>query len=468
MPGPSNPATTAVAVRTPIPILVPRTGLPHGLCGGRLDPRAGPGLAGVSTDATRAAARAPHRAQLMIRTAAAEHDDDNPSWNSEFVSRAATRILQGGPWLVGLLGMLILILRMPEAVFRAEFWAEDGLFYSEALARGPSTILEPYAGYFIFLVKLGSFLGSLLPPAYAPLMGNTTSLVAIAATAGYATSARMPWPFPRGVLIAFGVLATPIAFEIVGTLVHILWPITIALGLTALAREPLSRLGRAAENLWLCLGGATGIGVILVLPLFFNGPRRRLYIVAPLAVVQTLAALLLHGDRPGSLGADWELVPYIWVMRTMVAPLLGAGITSVLPSVVIVALGVLVVTLTAVLLLSRPLGRPELMIAILILAIPTIGITLGGERTSDLLTPWIAPRYFWPASVGFAMLIALKLWRPAAIGLLVLFVVGATFQFRIVAAPTTNWAELSRCIGTPRPCEIPVAPGEKWNVIWQP
>ena len=376
------------------------------------------------------------------------------------------------PWVpaITFIGtVLILVLRMPESLFRAEFWAEDGLFFSEALADGPSTILEPYAGYFILLVKVVAYLGSLAPPTHAPLVGNAFSIGVMAATAAYATSTRMPWPRRTRVVIALAIVTVPIGFELIGTLVHILWPITIGLALTALSREPASLLGRRLESVGLAVAALTGLGSLLMLPLFLSGPRRRLWIVGPLAILQAVSAVLLIDDRPGSVGAELSAVPYIFLLRAAVTPLIGAGLAVALPTWFVVALGFGIVAIALTLLIGVEM-RLKVLLAILLLIIPLAGILLSGEDTGGLLTPWIAPRYFWPASVGFAILIAVNLSKHTglALALMALFVVGAALEFRIDPASPTGWATKSACVGGPDPCIVPVEPGEKWSVRWEP
>lgn len=376
------------------------------------------------------------------------------------------------PWIPGLAfaaALVILILRLPEAVIRAEFWAEDGLFFSEALADGPATIVEPYAGYFIVLVKFVAYIGSLAPPSHSPLVGNAFALVLMAATAAYATSSRMPWPRSAGLVITCGIVTVPIGFEVIGTLVHVLWPLTIAMALTALSREPASERGRRIESVGLAIAGLTGLGSVLTLPLFFRGPRRRLWIVAPLAALQAASAVLLLGDRPGSVGAELSAVPYLVLLRAVVTPLIGASIAVAIPAEIIVALGLGIAALSVILVLGLD-TRIRMLLAILLLIIPLAGILLSGEDTAGLMSPWIAPRYFWPASGGFVFLIALSLAKrsPLSLALLTLFVIGSALEFRIEPASTTGWATRSACIGGPEPCVVPVEPGEKWDVRWEP
>lgn len=384
----------------------------------------------------------------------ATQSSPNPAW-------------MGSRWLLFGTAVLLLVLRMPEAVFRAEFWAEDGLFYGRALAEGVSTLGDTYAGYFILGIRAVALLETLAPPVLAPAMGNSVALIIMAAVAAFASSPRMPWDRITGVIIAIGMVLVPIGFELVGTLIHIVWPVMLWMGLVAISAEPKTPLGRAIETVGLVVAGLTGIGVVFLLPLFLRGPRRRLFAVIVTAVIQLATAALTFADRPGSVGADWPLVPFVWLQRAVVTPLLGDTISAVLPVATIVLVATLVVAIAVVLLLRSP-GPVAALIVLLTVAVPLAGIAAGGEPTADLTNTAWAPRYFWPAAAGLVILLAVNRRQWIALPVIALFVLGATLEFDIRAAPEMGWADRSACIGGVKPCEIPVAPGDKWNVRWQP
>ena len=371
------------------------------------------------------------------------------------------------PWLVFGVALVILGLRLPEAVVRAEFWAEDGLFYSDALVRGLASITDPYAGYFIIGIRGVAFLETLGPPMYAPLIGNLLSLGVMASVAAFATSRRMPWNRTTGTMIAAGIVILPIGFELVGTLVHVVWPLMLWMAFVAVSREPSTRAGRTMETVGLVAAGLTGIGGVLVSPLFLRGPRRRLVAVVGVVVVQLLAVVATFGERPGSLGAEWPLVPFIWLLRAVQTPLLGDSLTGALPLVANIIIAGLVAAVAGVLLL-RTARHVAALIFLLSFAIPVAGIVMGGEATTALANPAWAPRYFWSAGVGLVVLLALNRRHLAAVPLITLFLFGAALEFDIHPASEMGWRGQSACIGGPEPCEIPVAPGDRWNVKWQP
>ena len=370
-------------------------------------------------------------------------------------------------WVAFACAVGLLAFRMPEAILRAEFWAEDGLFYGQALSAGPLSLADTYAGYFIVGIRAIALFETIAPPRYAPLIGNAVALLIMAGVAAFATSRRMPWDRTTGALIAIGIVLVPIGFELVGTLVHIVWPVMLWIALVAISKEPKTAFGRQMETTGLGLAGMTGIGVVLMSPLFLRGPRRRLYVAIGAAIIQLLATALTFSDRAGPVGSEWTKVPFVWLVRALVTPLLGDRVAAVLPAAVLMLVGGLVVAIVVVLLLRTP--RPIAALVILLtVAVPLAGIVAGGESTADLMRPAWAPRYFWPSAVGLVILMAVNRGRWTALPLIALFALGATIEFRIQPAAEMGWAERSSCIGRTEPCEIPVAPGEKWNVEWQP
>lgn len=78
--------------------------------------------------------------------------------------------------------LMILVARRPEAIFRAQFFAEDGkVFYLPTFFSGPGLLFEPYAGYLIVFPRLIAYAERLAPPAFAPMVGTIVTFAMIAA-----------------------------------------------------------------------------------------------------------------------------------------------------------------------------------------------------------------------------------------------------------------------------------------------
>ena len=74
--------------------------------------------------------------------------------------------------------LAILISRRPDAVFHAQFWAEDGKYwYADAYQSGWHCLLMPLDGYFNTLSRLVGLFTLLFPFSMAPLVMNLCALV---------------------------------------------------------------------------------------------------------------------------------------------------------------------------------------------------------------------------------------------------------------------------------------------------
>ena len=349
---------------------------------------------------------------------------------------------------------VLAVLRIPEALLRAEFWADDGRLYTDALLHGPASILMPYAGYLLVGTRAVAWLETLVPPRYAPLLGNLVALTVLAAVAAFASSSRMRWDRPTGTMIGVGIVLLPASFQVMGTLSHMQWPAMLWIALVALSREPASQRGRAAEALGLIAAGLTGPGAVLFLPLFLRS-RLRQIIVGAVAAVQT-AVILTATSRLPAAGADLAVLPQVLVLHIFTVPLAGPRLS--LPGIV----GVGVAAAVAIL-LTRSTIRWQLAYLLLVPAIA--GIIVSEFATASFLDPWAAPRYFWIPGAALVMLLATQRSRVVAWPLIALFLIGATADFRI-AVPSAGWAENSACIGGATPCVVPVVPGAQWAVQW--
>ena len=368
--------------------------------------------------------------------------------------------------LVLIAAFAIVVSRMPWALFRAEFWADDAVFYTDALHRGVSTIIEPYAGYLILVTRLVAVMAAIVPPLYAPVVAGAMSLLLLAAAAAFATSARLPWSRRTGVIIAVGVVALPASFEVIGNMAHLQWPLSMWLAMTALSTPPVGAIRRGLETAGIAAVGLSSLIGLLLLPLFLRGPRHRLFTLAAVALIQVW--ILDFSGRRDPLDVEWALVPWVLVLRVVITPLLGPSITETLTQPALVVIGLVAFIAIVVVLAQGP--RPISGWAVYVgTSIPLIGIVLGGDSTSSLASSATAPRYFWLAGVALVVVVAVSRRRLLAIPLIVLLIGGMVVEWRIVPWPDTGWAERSACIGGPRPCSIPVQPVEDgWKVEWRP
>lgn len=349
--------------------------------------------------------------------------------------------------------LALLVTRLPHALLRAEFWADDAAYYSQALAGGIETILLSYGGALVVVQRLVALSETMVPPALAPLLGNSVALILVAGAATFATSDRMPWSRPRGMLIAFGIVSLPGSFQVLGNLAHAMWPMILFLALAALSRQPSTRSGRVGESAAIAVAGLSGPGALFLWPLFRG---RRLALVGACAAVQLV--MLVISQRAPVESTDWAMVPEVLVSRVLVAPLIGI----VPPFAPLVGAGMAMI---AALLLPRSrLGAWIVYIG----TVFAIGGVLAVPDTESLVVAYHATRYFWMSGVAWVVLIVAAAPRPLSLVPAALLVGGIVISWQVAVPPTAGWAERSACIGGPVACSVPVAPDERWAVEWRP
>lgn len=82
-------------------------------------------------------------------------------------------------WVIFACTLALLVSRRPDAVFHAQFWAEDGtVFFADAYNVGWwSSLVTPYGGYFHALPRLAASLSLLVPLSRAPLVMNLIAIL---------------------------------------------------------------------------------------------------------------------------------------------------------------------------------------------------------------------------------------------------------------------------------------------------
>ena len=383
------------------------------------------------------------------------------NWTAS-LSRPGTRVSSAlaSPVVAASVVLLLLTLRLPELLFRAEFYADDGVMYGSALAEGITTVFEPYAGYLIVGQRLIVLLETLAPPAFAPLLGSIVAASVLAGAAALAASPRMPWDRRTGWLVAVGIALLPASYPIVGNLAHVIWPVMLAMAFTAISREPRWRV---LESGGLLVAGLTGPGALVLWPLFLSGPRRRLAIVGLAATVQGVV-ILSEAGGPVAV-PDPNALPVIILIRGIVTPLLGPSITTTLGPALLILLGVPLLVCLLRLAWTSPL---RWQIGYTTVAIPAAGLLMAGAPAEWYVHVEQFARYFWIPSAMLVVLIVMGRRRIAAWPLTAALLVGMASEARISPWDDMQWSERSACIGGPVACEVPIAPAQGWAVRWDP
>ena len=175
--------------------------------------------------------------------------------------------------LVWLAASAIIFSRRPDALFHAQFWAEDGVvWFSQAYNDGWwRPLFRTEVGYFQTLPRLAAALALLVPLAHAPLICNLIAVAIEALPAALLLSARSrEWGgLPTRTAIAAIYLALPTCPELCAIITDAQWALALTAFLVLVSNPPSSKLHFAFDIPILVLCGLTGPFCILLFPIAF-------------------------------------------------------------------------------------------------------------------------------------------------------------------------------------------------------
>jgi len=171
--------------------------------------------------------------------------------------------------LVFLVAFLIVCSRRPDAVFNAQFWAEDGaVWYHDAYQFGWHSLFMPVAGYTHIFTRCVSILALGFPFSKAPLVMNLCAIaVQILPVAVFLSSRFSEITFPMRGVAAFLFLAIPNSYEIDANITNVQWHLALLCCLVLLARPGESwgwLVFDALVVVFTCLSSPLGIPLVPV------------------------------------------------------------------------------------------------------------------------------------------------------------------------------------------------------------
>lgn len=163
----------------------------------------------------------------------------------------------------------LLVLRRPDAVFHAQFWAEDGAaWYADAYNRGALKAL-PFVreGYLAMFPRMVAAAAQLLPLVFAPLLFNLVALIIEALPPLFLVSNRMRHIGPRWLrcVLALLYLLVPDSSEVHANITNSQWHLVVLACLVLIAEVPRSTWGRIFDVVILLLCGLSTATVFLLL-----------------------------------------------------------------------------------------------------------------------------------------------------------------------------------------------------------
>ena len=240
--------------------------------------------------------------------------------------------------LVFIVALAILISRRPDAFFKAQFWAEDGVvWYSDAYNAGIiHSLFLPHAGYFQTISRLTASIAQFFPLAYAPFIFNLTAIVIEILPVQLIISSRFSRLIPSfstRLFLALLYLALPNSFELHANITNAHWHLAIVACMVVLATPSRYSLWRVLDIGVTLLSALSGPFSLLLAPIaaMLWWLRRGKWLFVLLlclstgAVVQgtavSLTAITARSQTP--LGATPELFAKIVGGQVFLAALIG-------------------------------------------------------------------------------------------------------------------------------------------------
>lgn len=244
------------------------------------------------------------------------------------------------PWQQGVIFLFacaVIVSRRPDAVFHAQFYAEDGhVWFADAYNLGwwPA-LFRTYAGYFELLPRLAAALALLVPLAKVPLLLNLIAIAFQALPANMLLAARSSaWGSLRfRLLLAAIYLAMPNCDEVSRGITNAQWSLALSAFILLLADTPKSIHSVLFDIFFLLLCGLSGPFCIFLLPIAIflalkqRNSRRWIYtgILAGTCLIQAWALLILAPASRAhrAYGATPQLFARILAGQVYIGALLG-------------------------------------------------------------------------------------------------------------------------------------------------
>ena len=372
---------------------------------------------------------------------------------------------------------LVFVLRRPEIITNAQFWAEDGtVWYSQANMMGPlQSLILPRQGYYQSISKLVASMSLLIPIYYAPLFYNIISISLRCFVVMFLLSKRLNmYSLPSRFMIAAFVLLMPHLEEVHANITNAQWYLSMLLFMVLIANKPESIYGNIHDVAVLIVAGLSGpfivfMAPLLALKLISKAPgdtivRKTINAVKEIdwfsilfvvvVLIQTMSILLSYDDTRvhTELGATLQLLINIFSSRVFAGFALSDSSVYALWHMnslnnIIAAISIPIILFT----LYRANWRTW---AIVIYPFVMVSFALARPMISTEIPQWHGLEYpgtgqryflitgiFWFAILLLAASKSIKPVKIAAYAALIAVIIKvAIFDFHMLPLPDANWS----------------------------
>lgn len=388
-------------------------------------------------------------------------------------------------WITAI-AFVLLVLRQPDKLLNAQFWAEDGIiFYANAYNLGAfKSIFIPYAGYLNTAPALVASLSQLFPLGWSPLVFNLVALVFQSLPVLLLTSSRFASLIPSlswRLLIAFLYIGVTNSPEVHATVTNIQWYLSLMSCLIIIAEPSPAIAWQVFDICIIVLTALTGPFAIFLLPIAvlkwrFRREKWLLPIITILtsgAVIQVSVLAFAAQSRPKSpLEATPVLFAKILAGQVFLGGSIGNGglarIASESTGYKLLAIIVAIAGITAI---AYVLGKAPLELRLFVLfsfLLLAASLALAGLSWNILWRPGAATRYWffpvlaWSASLVWLLVQKEILWlRRTAAVLLVIMGIGIAIDWYHPPLPNLDFQKYARefeQLPPGKPFAIPINP----------
>jgi hypothetical protein len=325
----------------------------------------------------------------------------------------------------------IYYIRMPRVFTSPQFWGEDGgLFYAQSVTNGWISALYPGAGYLTLITRAIANLARYFGAAPAPTIYNYSAIAIALVSVWILTSPRIDLPYKS--VAALAIVATPMGFEVLGSLANTQWILPVTVAAIVLMRPHDKNFILYIEAIFIFFASVTGPFSIFLAPLIIaltyfshdRTSRERLKLFGVLLSIGALVQILSMISVEGGAFNPWGLPPmphsqYLWITLPIERSLqiFGGWVTNFFAPTWKGATAALIAGSIVLALVVYSPKRISLGFLLLLgLAIAFSGMLKYREQLPLLTAPG-NQRYFYALSV-FAVIITLALpqkhfWRGA-------------------------------------------------------
>lgn len=333
--------------------------------------------------------------------------------------------------LLAVICCLLYFLRAPDALLKANFWAEDGTFFFQEAYNGVGirSYLSPVAGYLHFIPRSTALLAVLLPVSQAAFFMNLAGSIIQLLPVFYLLSKRSDNLLQRKwakALAALAYVCLPGSWEIHASITNSQWTTPFLISLIMLCESPRTSYGYALERVLVAFAAMSGPFAVVCLAVFgiCSLIQRRVQRV-DMGIILLLATAvqgyyIAHSDRLASVPwSEFQLAVAVQMtlLKSFYYLIFGTENFGVMfpVSELVTEWPMYIPAMILVAWIGFEVLRYKMMLplALLIIGSAVLFAFVRGQR--ELFAAVIAPshcgRYFYLLQLGFAVSLALLALR---------------------------------------------------------